>query len=401
VSQTSDTSAQATIVPKKPKPKKRDLSKVPLAVIAAGGTGGHMFPAEALARALIDKGWEIVLASDARGAQFSTHFPAKEKLALEAATFRSGDALGALKAGFAISKGVLSAAMALNRLKPWAVIGFGGYPSLPMLTAALCRQDVTLIHEQNAVLGRTNRFLAPRVDLVACAFPVLRLAPLSLENSVRVVGNPVRPQISALYDLPYPELDGPLSILVTGGSQGSKILSENVPLALSQMPVSYRIRLRVKQQARADQAEFAQKIYQDSGIDAEISPFFENIGAALAEAHLVIGRAGASTVTELAMAGKPSVLIPLKIAADDHQTFNAQLLKDAKASVVIPEDEATPERISEEVRIIMDGEKLLPMRAKAAKSVARPMASEKLAELVIETVFENGEYEHDQSYIRS
>jgi UDP-N-acetylglucosamine--N-acetylmuramyl-(pentapeptide) pyrophosphoryl-undecaprenol N-acetylglucosamine transferase len=153
------------------------------------------------------------------------------------------------------------------------------------------------------------------------------------------------------------------------------------------MPISYRIRLKVRQQARAEQAEAAQKIYQEAGIDAEISPFFHNMAEVLGEAHLVIGRAGASTVTELAMAGRPSVLIPLKIAADDHQTFNAQLLKDAKASVVIAEDEATPMRLSEEIRIIMDGEKLLSVRAKAAKSVARPFACEKLADLVNETVF--------------
>ena len=387
MSQTSDTRAHATVLPKAKKPVKRALAQKPLAVIAAGGTGGHMFPAEALARVLIDRGWDIVLASDARGARFSEHFPAQEKIALEAATFKNGDLLGAAKASLAISKGVISARLALDRLKPWAVIGFGGYPSLPMLSAALWRKDVTLIHEQNAVLGRTNRFLATRVDLVACAFPILRLAPLSLEGSVRVVGNPVRPQISALYDEPYPDTSGPIKILVTGGSQGSKILSENVPLALSQMPISYRIRLKVRQQARAEQAEAAQKIYQEAGIDAEISPFFHNMAEVLGEAHLVIGRAGASTVTELAMAGRPSVLIPLKIAADDHQTFNAHLLKDAKASVVIAEDEATPMRLSEEIRIIMDGEKLLSVRAKAAKSVARPFASEKLADLVCETVY--------------
>jgi UDP-N-acetylglucosamine--N-acetylmuramyl-(pentapeptide) pyrophosphoryl-undecaprenol N-acetylglucosamine transferase len=387
VSQNDDQMAQATLMPKPKKPKKRNLAQKPLAVIAAGGTGGHMFPAEALARALSAKGWDIVLASDARGAQFSDHFPAQEKIALDAATFKHGDLLGAVKAGLAITKGVIGARMALDRLKPWAVIGFGGYPSLPMLSAALWRGDATLIHEQNAVLGRTNRLLAPRVDLVACAFPVLRLAPMSLEGSVRVVGNPVRPQIAKLYDEPYPDISGPIKILVTGGSQGSKILSENVPLALSLMPISYRIRLKVRQQARLEQAEAAKKIYHDSGIDAEVSPFFQDMGEALGEAHLVIGRAGASTVTELAMAGKPSILIPLKIAADDHQTFNAQLLKDAKASVVISEDEATPMRLSEELRIIMDGEKLLPVRAKAAKSAARPQASEKLADLVIETVY--------------
>lgn len=366
--------------------KASSFADKPLAIVAAGGTGGHMFPAEALARELIERGWEVVLASDSRGAAYTEKFPAKERLSLEAATFKTGDPVGMVRAAIKIAQGVLQARAAFKRLKPWAVVGFGGYPSFPALTAALMRKDVTLIHEQNSVLGRSNRKLAAKVDAVACAFPVLRLAPPELEGKVQVVGNPVRPDIRALYDQPFPPVDKTLTLLVTGGSQGAKILSETVPQALALLPISLRINLRVEQQTRAEQVELAKKIYADAEIDAEIAPFFNNMAERLARAHLVIGRAGASTVCELAVAGKPSLLIPLKIAADDHQTYNAEVLREAKAAVVIKEEEVTAERLSAEIRELIEAAGLLPMRAAAAKSVARPDAARQLADLVERTV---------------
>ncbi|EGF92682.1 undecaprenyldiphospho-muramoylpentapeptide beta-N-acetylglucosaminyltransferase [Asticcacaulis biprosthecium C19] len=373
---------------KAPKPRRKasSFSETPLAVVAAGGTGGHMFPAEALARELIARGWQVVLASDARGAAYADKFPAIERLSLEAATFKAGDPIGMARAAIKIALGTMQARKAFARLKPWAVIGFGGYPSYPALLAALGRKDVTLIHEQNSVLGRSNRQLVKKVDAVACAFPVLRMAPSELEGKVQVVGNPVRPDIQALYDEPYPAVEKTIRILVTGGSQGAKILSERVPQALASLPISIRINLQLEQQARAEQAEAAVKIYQDAEIHAEVSPFFSNMAERLERAHIVIGRSGASTVCELAVAGKPAILIPLKIAADDHQTHNAEVLKEAKAAVVIPEDEATVERLAEEIRTMIEGAALLPMRAKAAKSVARPDAAKLLADLVERTV---------------
>lgn len=345
-----------------------------------------MFPAEALARELNDRGWDVVLASDKRGAAFAANFPAIERLSLEAATFKKGDPIGMARAAIKIGLGIMQARKAFKRLKPWAVIGFGGYPSYPALMAALGRKDITLIHEQNSVLGRSNRQIVKQVDAVACAFPVLRMAPAEMEGRVQVVGNPVRPDIRALYDEPYPTIDPTIRILVTGGSQGAKILSETVPQALALLPVSLRINLHVEQQTRADQLELAAKIYKDAEIDAEVAPFFSDMAERLGRAHIVIGRAGASTVCELAVAGKPSILIPLKIAADDHQTYNAEVLKAAKAAVVIKEGDVTAEKLCSEIRALIEGAALLPMRAGAAKSVARPDAAKLLADLVERTV---------------
>ncbi|MBW8734822.1 MAG: undecaprenyldiphospho-muramoylpentapeptide beta-N-acetylglucosaminyltransferase [Asticcacaulis sp.] len=373
-------------MPTKPRRKSSSFSDQPLAVVAAGGTGGHMFPAEALARELIARGWQVVLASDARGAAYAEHFPAIERLSLEAATFKAGDPVGMVRAAIKIFQGVMQARKAFKRLKPWAVIGFGGYPSFPALTAALQRKDITLIHEQNSVLGRSNRKLAARVDAVACAFPVLRMAPPELEGKVQIVGNPVRPDIRALYDDPYPAVEEKIRILVTGASQGARILSETVPQVLALLPVSLRMNLHVEQQTRAEQLDLARKIYAGAEIDAEVAPFFNDMAARLGRAHIVIGRSGASTVCELAVAGKPSLLIPLKIAADDHQTYNAEVLKDAKAAIVIPEDEVTAERLSAEIRELIEASQLLPIRAAAAKSVARPDAAKDLADLVERTV---------------
>ncbi|MFT4076237.1 MAG: undecaprenyldiphospho-muramoylpentapeptide beta-N-acetylglucosaminyltransferase [Asticcacaulis sp.] len=370
----------------KPRRKASSFSEKPLAVVAAGGTGGHMFPAEALARELIARGWDVVLASDKRGAAYAENFPAIERLSLEAATFKTSDPIGMASAAIKIGLGIMQARKAFKRLKPWAVIGFGGYPSYPALMAALGRKDITLIHEQNSVLGRSNRQLVTRVDAVACAFPVLRMAPAEMEGRVQVVGNPVRPDIRALYDEPYPLINPTIRILVTGGSQGAKILSETVPQALALLPVSLRMNLHVEQQTRADQLEMAAKIYKDAEIEAEVAPFFSDMADRLGRAHIVIGRAGASTVCELAVAGKPSILIPLKIAADDHQTYNAEVLKAAKAAVVIREDDVTAEKLCSEIRALIEGAALLPMRASAAKSVARPDAAKLLADLVERTV---------------
>ncbi len=376
----------ATAKKAKPRRKASSFSDKPLAVVAAGGTGGHMFPAEALARELNDRGWDVVLASDKRGAAFAANFPAIERLSLEAATFKKSDPIGMARAAIKIGLGIMQARKAFKRLKPWAVVGFGGYPSYPALMAALGRKDITLIHEQNSVLGRSNRQIVKQVDAVACAFPVLRMAPAEMEGRVQVVGNPVRPDIRALYDEPYPAIDPTVRILVTGGSQGAKILSETVPQALALLPVSLRINLHVEQQTRADQLEMATEIYRKAEIDAEVAPFFTDMAERLGRAHIVIGRAGASTVCELAVAGKPSILIPLKIAADDHQTYNAEVLKAAKAAVVIREDDVTAEKLCSEIRTLIEGAALLPMRAAAAKSVARPDAAKLLADLVERTV---------------
>ena len=355
-----------------------------LAVVAAGGTGGHLFPAEALARTLAERGWRIVLATDSRGAEYAREFPAEERLALEAATFRMGDPVGMVRGGLAIAAGVRQARRAFARLSPAVVVGFGGYPSLPALLAA-GRRIPTLIHEQNAVLGRVNRFLAPRVRQVACAFPTLQRAAPAVVARAAVVGNPVRPEIRALYDRPYEAPGRSVQILITGGSQGAKLLSETVPDALSRLPEAMRTRLKVEQQTRMESIPVARRIYQQCGVEAEIAPFFRNMAARLERAHLVIGRAGASTVCELAVAGRPCVLIPLAIAADDHQRFNARLLGDVGAAEVVPENTLTAEGLAAVLAGMLADPAALAHRAHAARSVATPDAAEALADLVERT----------------
>lgn len=351
-------------------------------VVAAGGTGGHMFPAEAVAQELSARGWRVVLATDRRGEQYAQAFPAEERLALDAATGRGP--IGLLKAGIAILKGVAQARAAFDRIGVDVVVGFGGYPSAPALVAAVATRRPTVIHEQNAVLGRTNRMLASTVGTVAAAFPTLARAPAQVGARARLVGNPVRPDIRALFDRPYaaPVEGGPIHVLVTGGSQGARILSETAPRALAALPEPIRRRLKVQQQSRAETLQSARQTYADAGIEAEVAPFFSNMAERLATAHLVIGRAGASTCSELAVAGLPSVLIPLKIAMDDHQTLNARALAEAGAAQVIAEDDLTPERLTAALEQMLTAPKTLATMSAGARSVAIPDAAKRLADLI-------------------
>ncbi|HEX4096877.1 MAG TPA: UDP-N-acetylglucosamine--N-acetylmuramyl-(pentapeptide) pyrophosphoryl-undecaprenol N-acetylglucosamine transferase, partial [Caulobacteraceae bacterium] len=298
-----------------------------LAVVAAGGTGGHLFPAEALAQALTQRGWRIVLATDSRGARFAEGFPAEERMGLSAATFRSGDPIGMARAGLTIGQGVMQARSAFRRLRPSVVVGFGGYPSLPAMLAAFSMKVPTVIHEQNAVIGRANKLLAPRASAIACAFPTLKKAPASVAGRAVVVGNPIRPHVRALFDEPYRRPGKAIHLLITGGSQGARLLSELPPMAIQLLPEALRGRLKVHQQTRPDSIEMARAAYAEVMVEAEIAPFFRDMASRLKEAHLVIGRAGASTCCELAVAGKPSILAPLKVALDNDQGENARLLE--------------------------------------------------------------------------
>ena len=365
-------------------PNVTDLAPQRLAVIAAGGTGGHMFPAEALARALSARGWRIVLATDARGEDYAKDFPAEEKLSLDAATISLRHPIQAVGGLMRILAGRRKAMAAFRRLRPDIVVGFGGYPSLPALLAAKGQGVPRVIHEQNAVLGRVNRQLCRGVDLVACAFPTLKKAPPTLRPIV--VGNPVRADIGALYRKPYPDATAALRVLVTGGSQGARLLSEITPAAIAALPEEIRLRLRVEQQTRMESLEFARQTYAKAGVEAEISPFFRNMAARLAGAHLVIGRAGASTVCELATAGRPSILVPLAIAADDHQRYNAKLLTDADAALAIAEHNFTAENLTAALLHLLSSPARLKAMAAAAHGVAQPEAAERLADLVEQTV---------------
>ena len=358
-----------------------------VAVVAAGGTGGHLFPAQALAEALIARGWSIVLASDERVAGFAGDFPAERRIALSAATYKPGDPIGMARAGLAVMRGAMQARAAYREIGPHVVVGFGGYPSAPALVAALWARRPTVIHEQNAVMGRANRKLAGRVNTVACAFPTLLKAPPKVQGRAIVVGNPVRPPIRALAEVPYvpPTAEGPLRLLITGGSQGARLLSEGVPQAIARLPEAIRRRLKVQQQTRAESIEFARQTYAAAGIDAEIAPFFDRMAERLGAAHLMIGRSGASTVCEIAVAGRPSILVPLRIALDDDQGQNARLLAEAGAAEVLREDALTTGSLAALLqRLIEDPGRLAEMAA-AAKAVGKPDAADRLADVVEET----------------
>jgi UDP-N-acetylglucosamine--N-acetylmuramyl-(pentapeptide) pyrophosphoryl-undecaprenol N-acetylglucosamine transferase len=355
------------------------------AVIAAGGTGGHLFPAQALAEVLVGRGWRVILATDERAHGLADRFPAERKIPLSAATYRPGDPVGLARAGLTILRGVRQARAALRDINPAVVVGFGGYPSLPALLAAISLGRRTVIHEQNAVMGRANRLLAPRVTAVACAFPTLQKAPAAVKARAVVVGNPVRPEIQALADLPYTPPTGEFHLLVTGGSQGARLLSELVPVAVAALPEDLRLKLKVQQQTRVESMDGARRIYANALVAAEIAPFFRDMASRLAAAHLVIGRAGASTVCEIAVAGRPSILVPLKIALDDDQGQNARLLADAGAAAVAQESALTQPALTNLLQRMMSDPESLARMAAAARAAAIPDAADRLADLVEKT----------------
>lgn len=355
----------------------------PLAVIAAGGTGGHLFPAQALAQALASRGWRIVLATDKRTEGLAENFPAEQRFAIASATFSGGPA-ARLRQAVAILRGVAQARGKLKLLRPQVVVGFGGYPSIPTLIAARMLRLATVIHEANAVIGRANRLLAPGVTAVACAFPTLMKASASVRARAEVVGSPVRPAIRALAGQGYspPGAAEPLKLFVTGGSQGAKVLSETVPAAVAMLPQAVRDRIMVVQQTRPEALDGAQMIYREAGVPAELATFFADMAARWTWAHLVVSRSGASTVSEIAVAGRPSILVPLGVALDDDQGQNARLLSESGAAIVLREQGLTAATLSRNIAALFDEPDRLAHMAAAAASVAKPDAAERLADLV-------------------
>jgi UDP-N-acetylglucosamine--N-acetylmuramyl-(pentapeptide) pyrophosphoryl-undecaprenol N-acetylglucosamine transferase len=358
------------------------LAATPLLLIAAGGTGGHMFPAQALAEEMLARGWRVQLSTDARGAGYAGGFPAEvERHVVRAGTFaRAG--LTKLAAPFQIAAGVASAVAGMRRERPACVAGFGGYPALPAMAAATLLGRPRLIHEQNAVLGRVNELFARRASRVACG-----MWPTALPPGVLGVhtGNPVRAAIAGLAGVPYATpAAGPLKVLVIGGSQGARVLSRTVPAALASLPAELRARLLVAHQARPEDRGGVVAAYAGAKIEAEVRPFFDDVPARLVAAQLVISRAGASSVADIAAIGRPSILIPLAMARRDEQTANARTLVEAGGAVLVPERELTPERLAAEAaRILGDPGRAAAMAAAAARQ-GRPDAAGRLADLVEE-----------------
>lgn len=353
-------------------------------VIAAGGTGGHLFPAEALAQELARRGRAIVLVTDTRGREFAQSFPASEIIGVSAATFANRGLLGRVTAGLSILGGVFSACRHMERLKPSAVVGFGGYPSLPAMAAAVLTKRPACLHEQNAILGRVNRRLAKHVTLIASAFPKLKGLARGLEKKVIVTGNPLRDAVIARAAAPYdaPSEGGPLRILVFGGSQGARVFSDLVPPAMARLDGAVRARVSVVQQARPEDDQRVRKAYEDAGIAAEIRPFFKDLPERIAGAHLVIARGGAGTICELAAIGRPSIIVPLPSAMDDHQTANAESLKEAGAAWVVAEKGLTADALAAALSSLLSDPATLTRAADAARALGKPDATKKLADLV-------------------
>jgi UDP-N-acetylglucosamine--N-acetylmuramyl-(pentapeptide) pyrophosphoryl-undecaprenol N-acetylglucosamine transferase len=355
----------------------------PLVVIAAGGTGGHMFPAQAFADEMRSRGWMIALVTDERGRKYARDFPSDWKQEVEAATFGSKLPHKLIGSALKLRAGTAAAKKNFMLTKPRLIAGFGGYPSYPSLSAARSLGLPIIIHEQNSVLGRVNRLFANTAKFVACGFDRLDRLPPAAEARKRVVGNPVRSAILAVRDRPYPELidGGPIHLLVTGGSQGARLFGEVIPAAITALSPQLRARLDVVQQAREEQVEAVRAAYAQAGVKARVEPFFSDMQDRLAAAHLVIARAGASTVTELAIAGRPSILVPLAIAMDDHQTANAESMVAGAAADVLIEARFTPVALTELLAERLPNAGVLRARAKAAWSLGRPNAARELADL--------------------
>jgi len=351
--------------------------------LAAGGTGGHMVPAHALAAELKARGHGVMLVTDERGARIPALFQDVPTHILPAGRLGGGP-IGWIKAASAVLAGRREAKALYREFTPDAVIGFGGYPAFPALLAASALDIPTILHEQNAVLGRVNRLLAGSAAAIATAYPeVERLKP-RFRRKVALVGNPVRESVARLGTMPFPEYDetAPLKILVTGGSQGATVLGSVVPDALGMLAPKLRHRLQVVQQCRADDIEAVRSRYAALNIPAELLTYIEDMPDRLAEAHLVIARAGASTIAELTAAGRPAILIPLPIATDDHQTVNAREMARAGGARMIPQDEFTPEVLAAQIEAVAGDPQALSNAAERALSVGRPHATRELADLV-------------------
>ncbi len=350
-------------------------------LLSAGGTGGHLFPAEALAHELKQRGWIIYLATDDRAERYADRFPADEVFIIPSATFASKNPFSLLKTFWTIWKGVREAGRVIGRTKPKAVAGFGGYPTLPPVYAATRRNVPTIIHEQNAVMGRANKALAPRVDAIAGGFLA---AGGPYAGKTVATGNPVRPDVVSVSALPYsPSGSGEVfSLLVFGGSQGARFFGDAMPGAIARLSAQQKARLRVVQQARPEDADTVSNAYRKLGIAAEISPFFDDMAVRMSNAHLIFSRSGASTVSEIAAIGRPAVLVPYPHALDHDQSANAAALAAAGGAEIQQQHTLDAETIANIIGKAMDEPDRLGTMAEAARSAGRPDAVLLLADLV-------------------
>ena len=352
-------------------------------VLAAGGTGGHLIPAFALATELDRRGHHVALITDERGA----NIPGKPEF-LPAHILPAGrfgkNPFGWFKGAKALWDGRKMALRLFETFEPSAVIGFGGYPAAPAVFAATSAGIPALVHEQNAVLGRVNRLAAGRVNAIATAYPEIKRLKAKYTDKVHLVGNPVRAEVLQLRDEPFPPFteDGLLRVLITGGSQGASILSEVVPDGLAMLQPALRSRLQVTQQCRPEDLDAVRSRYRDHDIPAELGTYFEDMASRLADAHLFIGRAGASTIAELTAVGRPSILVPLPIATDDHQTANAREVAKSGGARAIRQPNFTAKELAKQIQALAQRPDTLATAAHAAWNCGRPKAVKDLADLV-------------------
>ncbi len=354
-------------------------------VLAAGGTGGHMVPAHVLALELRARGHAVHLVTDARGLRFPGLFDGVPCTVVDSGSPGRSGWRTLPSVGLSIWRGRAAAKVLFRELLPRAVVGFGGYPALPSLLAALSLKLPSLIHEQNAVLGRVNRLLAPRVARIATSYATVRRLAAGWAGKTVMTGNPVRAEVVATRAVPFDAAAPRLRLLVTGGSQGASILSTVVPAAVALLPEAIRARLDVAHQARDEDAKAVAAIYAAAGVAADIRPYFTDLPAEIARAHVVVARSGASTVAELAVAGRAAILVPLPIATDDHQTDNARALADAGGAIVVPQPEFAPARVAQALESWLSDPSALAAAAARARSAGHPDAVARLADLVVAT----------------
>ena len=355
----------------------------PLVLLAAGGTGGHLFPAEALASALQKRGATVDLATDARVAHFK--FSARAVHLIPSATLRGTDPFNLVRTAALLALGTAKAWAMLGRVRPTVVVGFGGYPTVPPLWAASLRGIPTVVHEQNSVMGRANRALAPRVTAIASSVRMLQRLDPRWQGKIIFTGNPVRGEVIAAAATPYtaPEANGKLHLLVFGGSQGARVMSEIVPSAIEKLPGDLRARLTIVHQARAEDVDTVRAAYGRLGVAVEVGPFFTDLPQRMAAAHLIVSRSGASTVAELSAIGRPAILVPLPHALDQDQFANAGALADAGGAFRLAQRDFTPERLASEIAALAADPSRLATMARAAKSAGTLDAAERLADLVL------------------
>ena len=353
-------------------------------VVAAGGTGGHLFPARALAGELARRGHCVALATDVRAAAYAAEDLGVDRHIVRSATPSGRGTFGALAAGAVIATGTLQARRLLRRLGARVVVGFGGYPSLPTLLAASHAGAHVVLHEQNAVLGRVNRLMLRRAQVLALSFDETSGYAPRPGLDVAVTGNPVRPAVLAEREAPYrpPEADAALRLLVFGGSQGARLFGQVVPAALARLPETLRGRIAVVQQARPEDESEVARAYGELGVAAEVRTFFDDLPRRIGAAHLVIARSGAGSVSELAAIGRPALLVPYAHAMDDHQVANARALTTGGGGVLLVEERFTPEELAARIDSLARRPDVLARMAERARAVGRPDAVTALADLV-------------------